>query len=837
MKQKPKSTASQVASVVNLPGYEIKDVLGKGGMAVVYLAVQESIGRQVALKILAPDHTDETFTDRFLAEARIISSLNHPNIVTVYDAGVHQGCHYMSMEYVPGKNLRDARDLLSRKQKIGIIKQMAQALDYAGKKGYVHRDIKPENILLHEDGRAILTDFGIARSLDATRGLTVTGKTIGTPYYMSPEQTKGLKVDHRSDIYSLGVVLFQCLAGYIPYDGPSMVAIGIKHISEPIPELPPGLEIFQPIINICLSKDPDHRYATAGDFFQALDAIPEAELDYIDAKADALKKKGKDYHARTMVSEEVSAPQYSQQPVVSRPQTPRTATPRSTTSLDITESDDFKRLRKRRRWLLFLVFALLLGGLGYMQRDRLNNLWQTRVQPQIESWMASLESAQTTPSSPVAETPPDTTAPPQPTAPQNSPAPEITLANQPDILQQVETRPELIAPLTKEYRALLAHNPQDQLGLDGMEQLGKWYILQIRASVDEQNTTTARKLISEARQNLGADFVPQPLLLIEQQLLRQEAIQSHLEKAQEYFARGDYLVPAGANALDEWQAVLAIDPAHQEALAGIDNITQLHLKTGQQQYRQGKLHEALATVELGLTADTQHEGLLTLKKTLAREIEKQNRILSRLIQAEAQFQAGKVIQPTGESAYDLYNAVLKEDGRNKKASEGLRKIEVYLNRQINTAIWENKLKQAGDILNQGLARYPNSALLDKTRDKLQNAITSRAPRITHMLYSDAPLGSLLKEQSVVNPTQRLHFGFTYNNFTSSTSLLTATIVGENNRPIQKKLIVSDKSGEHLFHIDHPSGLFAAGQYRLKIDLQSQTVLDTVITISIPNAAE
>jgi serine/threonine protein kinase len=264
------SVVSQVATVVNIPGYEIKEVLGRGGMATVYLAEQQSIGRQVALKVLYPDHSDPSFSDRFLREARIISKLAHPNIITIYDAGIHQGCHYMSMEYIAGKNLREARDKLTRKHKIAIIKQVAQALDFAGGKGYVHRDIKPENVMLHSDGRAILTDFGIARGQETQKGLTQTGKTIGTPYYMSPEQTKGLNVDHRSDIYSLGVVLFQALAGYVPYDGPSVVALGIKHISDPIPPLPKGLEIFQPIINIAMSKDPKHRYQTAGEFLMAL---------------------------------------------------------------------------------------------------------------------------------------------------------------------------------------------------------------------------------------------------------------------------------------------------------------------------------------------------------------------------------------------------------------------------------------------------------------------------------------------------------------------------------------------------------------------------------------
>jgi len=194
---------------IKIPGYQIKHQLGRGGMASVYLAIQESFGRDVALKVLAPQHAPVSeFSQRFLREARIIRQLVHPNIVTVYDVGVHEGLHYLSMEYIRGQDLQEACGSLSKRQVIAIIRDVAKALDYAHQKGYVHRDVKPENIMLAEDGRVVLMDFGIARGSDTTLGMTKTGRAIGTPYYMSPEQGHGNPVDERSDIYSLGVIFY-----------------------------------------------------------------------------------------------------------------------------------------------------------------------------------------------------------------------------------------------------------------------------------------------------------------------------------------------------------------------------------------------------------------------------------------------------------------------------------------------------------------------------------------------------------------------------------------------------------------------------------------------------
>lgn len=255
--------------------------IGRGGMATVYLAEQEIFEREVALKVMARSLAeDPSFGQRFFREAKIVSRLVHPNIVTVHDVGEYEGHFYLSMEYIDGGDLKLARKRLTFRQKINAIKDIAKALQYAATKGYVHRDIKPENIMFHlSDGRAVLTDFGIARAAEAELSVTQTGVAIGTPHYMSPEQAKGQAVDGRADIYSLGVVLYLLLAGKVPYDAESAVAIGIKHITDPIPLLPMELNDMQPIIDRMMAKSPDQRYQTAASLITALDNLDMAPIE------------------------------------------------------------------------------------------------------------------------------------------------------------------------------------------------------------------------------------------------------------------------------------------------------------------------------------------------------------------------------------------------------------------------------------------------------------------------------------------------------------------------------------------------------------------------------
>ena len=379
------ATSSGISPMLEIPGYDIKRVLGRGGMSTVYLATQKTIGRDVALKILATDYTDEQFSKRFLREAQILSKLSHPNIITIFDADIHKGCHYMTMEYIPGKNFAQARDGLNRLQKLIIITQVAQALEFARNKGYVHRDIKPENILLNADGRAILTDFGIAKSTDIAHGLTETGKVLGTPHFMSPEQAKGLKVDHRSDIYSLGVVLFQALTGRVPYDGKSLVEVCMKHMKEPIPQLLPGLEPLQPIVDNCLAKHPDQRYQIAQHLVEELKKIPKAFLETLKNKS-VPKRQRSQPQARTEV---ISAKNTARNDPQSRKQTKQEKQPRRAHTAPAKHSYEYKCYREKRRKVLTVLFLGISVAASSYFWDEIDLYWNTVALPFIDKYIFS----------------------------------------------------------------------------------------------------------------------------------------------------------------------------------------------------------------------------------------------------------------------------------------------------------------------------------------------------------------------------------------------------------------------------------------------------------------
>ncbi len=248
--------------------YEITDQIGRGGMAIVFKATDLNLEREVAIKVLPLSMAyDEEFVQRFQREAKTAAKLEHPNIIPIHRVGKSGRIIFFVMKFLKGRSLGD---LLDEKGRIPpaeikrIIREAGGALGYAHANGVVHRDIKPDNIVFDEIGRPIVTDFGIAKAATGTR-LTGTGMAIGTPYYMSPEQARAQKLDGRSDIYSLGVLAYQCLCGHLPFEGDDSFAVGIKHISEelPIPELhgEEQQELFK-VIQKMLAKDPADRYQT-----------------------------------------------------------------------------------------------------------------------------------------------------------------------------------------------------------------------------------------------------------------------------------------------------------------------------------------------------------------------------------------------------------------------------------------------------------------------------------------------------------------------------------------------------------------------------------------------
>ncbi|AZE97373.1 Serine/threonine protein kinase PpkA [Pseudomonas orientalis] len=261
---------------IEIPGYAIEGEIGEGAMANVYLATQRSLERKVALKVMAAAlAADPTFCERFLREGKTLARLSHPHTVTIHDIGNVGELYYMAMEYLPNGTLKERIAAgLTPEQGVTLIRQIASALGYAHAQGLVHRDVKPANILFRADGTAVLSDFGIAKSLDDRTQFTQAGFAVGTPSYMSPEQARGQEIDGRADLYALGVVLYEILVGELPYRGTDALSTALAHLTEPLPELPVHHGRYQEVLRKLLAKDPAERFADADALVRALDNLP-----------------------------------------------------------------------------------------------------------------------------------------------------------------------------------------------------------------------------------------------------------------------------------------------------------------------------------------------------------------------------------------------------------------------------------------------------------------------------------------------------------------------------------------------------------------------------------
>jgi len=259
---------------MEIPGYDIQREIGRGGMATVYLATQESLHRSVVLKVLdsVKRSSVEDLTARFLDEGRIVASLKHPNIVTIYDIGLAGDEMYISMEYIEGGDLKERLEShILPDDVLDYLVKISSALNEAHKKGVIHRDVKPANILFRDDNTPLLTDFGIAKQVEDDKDLTSTGIFLGSPNYVSPEQAEGAHLDGRADIYSLGCILYEMLTGYKPYHSDSVIDIVIQHKTSPVPTLPDSLKEFQPLLNLMMAKEREERFQDATSLIEYLE--------------------------------------------------------------------------------------------------------------------------------------------------------------------------------------------------------------------------------------------------------------------------------------------------------------------------------------------------------------------------------------------------------------------------------------------------------------------------------------------------------------------------------------------------------------------------------------
>ncbi len=332
--------------------YRVISRLGSGGMADVYLAQDQLLGRDVAVKVLhhhfAEDHE---FVERFRREASSAAALSHPNIVAIFDRGEWNGTYYIAMEYVAGRSLKAIvreQGALDPAAAIDIVVQILLAARFAHMRGVIHRDLKPHNVLLDEEGRARVTDFGIARA--GASDMTLTGSIMGTAQYLSPEQAQGFAVSATSDLYSVGVILYELLTGVVPFEGETAVAIAFKQVSatprapsELAPGLPPSLDA---VVLRSLAKDPAQRYADADELIAALgrerEALPAYAVPGALAPADGYVE-----HAQ--------------------PQAPATGSlllaPATTISEDNGVASEEERIRRMRRNLLWALGVIVVGAL------------------------------------------------------------------------------------------------------------------------------------------------------------------------------------------------------------------------------------------------------------------------------------------------------------------------------------------------------------------------------------------------------------------------------------------------------------------------------------------
>ena len=838
-----------------IPGYKILRELGHGGMAHVYLSIQESFGREVALKILSPHLADDDqFSKRFLREARIVSQLNHQNIVTVYDAGKQGKYHYMSMEYIPGKDLKQLKDSISREEAIRIVKDVAAALDFAGRKGIVHRDVKPENIMIHQsDNRVILMDFGIAHGDDATQGMTQTGKAIGTPHFMSPEQTKGLKVDHRSDIYSLGVVLFQLLAGYLPFDADSAVAVGIKHLTAPIPLLPGGLEIFQPIINHCLSKQPQHRYQKAAEIITALNKITGDQLENINTQAKIFKNVGADQDAETKISEVPTNPKRKIPDLVFPSQNKITA-----------ENELVKdsSASNRRRNLLVLLLLITIGWAANEKQKELTQFWGYEALPKIVSifpnlfpksysqfWANKLEKENTHVINKTAATKSISIASSNDQIDANKTSSSTALPIQEQQLIQNEPKKDKIT-LLKEglddnpknavelatfYKNLLQQNEKDPVALQGLKELREWIVKKIGVAFATENASLARQYINLMKENFPKSTTNKRFIRLEKKVAFLERLDTHFIAAENYFNAGALIKPINKNALNEINKVLLLAPQNEDAKNFINKIIKFYIDKTSELQAKGNIHNAILMAEEGIAALNNNPDLIKKRNELKIKVKHNKNITALFTQAKKYQSAGQLIKPRSYNAYFIYQEILKLEKNNLQAQAELKRIHQQLALDLTSLINKGELKKAKQYLQAAFQRYGRSSLLANVQLKLNDALGELAPQIKTIKLSNSAVKNLITKNTLQNTTKQiqtlnlyrsLYVGFNFINFNPTTTWLDATLIDTTKSIIvaRKPVVISSQFGEHYFEINLPATRFKNHQYKIELRLKNKILI-------------
>jgi len=726
---------THMAEPIQIPGYELLRQLGKGGMATVYLAHQTSVDREVALKLMSRHLlSDHRFADRFLREARIAARLHHRYVVSIFDVGTFGEQPYIAMEFLSGGSIMpQENEPIIPAQALKSVREMAMALDYAHAKGFIHRDVKPDNILLRDDGTSVLSDFGIARAVDGTTMMTKTGSVVGTPYFMSPEQLRGREIDGRADLYSLGVVLYQLLTGKVPYTASDSLAIGIMHMTAPLPQLPAALKDIQPLLDFMMAKELDQRVKTGAEIAALIvkiernresgnyslrnlqennrrtDPIMQTKLSAPKPpepiNSPALARAGR--IEPSMTQSIPSGGAYRQEPAFSAPKLAAHASasvqlkPKREAALGMIDPAMSEAVWQRsnakpeRSWFwpgLFLI-VIAIAGFGFYQKDfllaRLDGLRTTDQQSDLNRAMALEKSGQ-----------------------RFGPAGALSA-----------------------YQRRLASHPNDAVAQAGIERIAAASLLSVEnlaasaAASVKQNLQLEMTELSQALPNdARLKAALSALQLLTQQALPLQDPSTLLKLAKAAEAQKRYLGADGALA-----KYLALRNAKPDSLPGVRGVEAIERLLGAefkklQQNNEAKAASALANEWRKLHPQSEILSALLNKRsgTQLDSVDSAAMIISLLQAGEAALGRGELISPAGASAVDRYLAVLALDPRNIAAGSGLQAIAAKLIQQARAAIAEGKLSMAENLLKQAQRLNGDANALKALNDQLNAAIAAQS---------------------------------------------------------------------------------------------------------------
>ncbi|MCI2283449.1 protein kinase [Colwellia sp. MSW7] len=829
---------------IKINGYQIKEVLGHGGMATVYLAIQESFDRKVAIKIMAEQlSSDASFKDRFLQEAKIVSRLIHPNIVTVYDVSVVNNHHYLSMEYIEGVDLKEKLHTISLFHLIKVIKEVALALDYAGRKGYVHRDIKPENIMINnEDGRAVLMDFGIAKAFDSISEMTQTGTAIGTPYYMSPEQAKGKEVDWRSDIYSLGVVFFQVLTGQLPYQGDSAVSVGIMHLTDPIPPLPEYLQdVFQPIIEKLMAKSPEDRYQNGEDIIKALNNISDDDLNKINEQYTQDGHRDSGEHVNYNVSTPIS--------------NSGTTSVRNYTNTRNEQDDETKivniapQATKKKPtaiiWAIAIAAVVVVGIAAFTyfspkNDEKLNALIESTKLIEQQLIDAKKKEADNL----LAKKAQETKEAQEAKAAEEAQANQIQerlqgLLKKADIQeQQLSNNPDTIDELYQTYQLISLLENEHPKVVNGYKTIQNTYLDLIEEHILNNELKLATNKLNKMLRSFPDIENDTQIVSIKDKIATISNISLLLEQAGNHLANNTLSGTNEVNAHSLYKKVLAISPNNKEAKEGIINISDKYYQNINQLIKEKRYKEALSSVDIAENIHAESSSKFTaLRKKIESHLDENAQVQKKLeeikqllLAASIQKENGNLVTPKGDNALSIYQQVLQIDSSNQEAVLEIAELENLLLRNVSAHITAKNFSKAQEEIDFTIQYFPTSAEALNQQLALNTAIKKLAdaqkPKITKVIVKGTEFADMSTSAIPKLKAERtIYIGFEFSTFGDKTNVLQAILYAGS---ISDKLsttavILSQDKGVKYFKISRPVAGFSEGGYFIDFMLKNEKV--------------